>query len=104
MRAELWQPIATELNIPWRTAEAMHWNLGEREIARRANTVPFSIVSGANTAGPQGEGNGRIAQSNRMHVLADVAAKEEWLRSPEKAKEDAENGEPSHTECQNASE
>ena len=41
--------------------------LGERDIARRANTVPFSIVSGANTAGPQGEGNGRVAQTNRMH-------------------------------------
>ncbi|KAL9097080.1 MAG: hypothetical protein Q9163_006389 [Psora crenata] len=67
LKADLWQPIATELNVPWRAAEAMHWILGEREIARRANTVPFSIVSGANTAGPQGEGNGRIAQSTRMH-------------------------------------
>ena len=36
-------------------------------MARRANTVPFAMVSGANTAGPQGEGNGRIAQTNRMH-------------------------------------
>ena len=67
LKADLWQPIATELNVPWRAAEAMHWILGEREIARRANTTPFSIVSGANSAGPQGEGNGRIAQSNRMH-------------------------------------
>ena len=67
MKAELWQPLANELGVPWRSAEAMHWLLGEREMARRANTVPFAMVSGANSAGPQGEGNGRIAQTNRMH-------------------------------------
>ena len=67
MKAELWQPLANELGVPWRAAEAMHWLLGEREMARRANTVPFAMVSGANSAGPQGEGNGRIAQTNRMH-------------------------------------
>ncbi|KAG8526359.1 uncharacterized protein KY384_000352 [Bacidia gigantensis] len=67
MRLEMWQPLAKELGVPWRSAEAMHWLLGEREIARRANTVPFALISGANTAGPQGEGNGRIAQANRMH-------------------------------------
>ena len=67
MKAELWQPLANELGVPWRSAEAMHWILGEREMARRANTVPFAMVSSANSAGPQGEGNGRIAQTNRMH-------------------------------------
>ena len=66
MKADLWQPLANELGVPWRSAEAMHWLLGEREMARRANTIPFALVSGPNSAGPQGEGNGRIAQTNRM--------------------------------------
>ena len=37
--------IAKEMGIPWRAAEAMHWQLGEEEIARRARTVPFSHSS-----------------------------------------------------------
>ena len=78
MKADLWQPLA---------AEAMHWLLGEREIAKRANTVPFAIVSGVNTAGPQGEGNGRIAQANRMHdatIYFDPSALEA-LQTPQTA-------------------
>lgn len=67
MKQELWQPLAHELGVPWRSAEAMHWIMGEKEMARRANTIPFAMVSGPNSAGPQGEGNGRIAQANRMH-------------------------------------
>ena len=44
----------------------MHWIMGDKDMARRANTTPFTLVAGANAAGPQGEGNGRIAQANRM--------------------------------------
>lgn len=29
--------------IPWRAAEAMHWQLGEADMARRAGVVPFSL-------------------------------------------------------------
>ena len=32
--------------VPWRAAEAMHWQLGDLDIARRAGVVPFSL-SGA---------------------------------------------------------
>ena len=66
MKPDIWQPLAQELGVPWRSAECMHWILGEREMARRANVTPFSMISGVNTAGPQGEGNGRIAQASRM--------------------------------------
>lgn len=31
--------------IPWRAAEAMHWQLGEHEMARRVGAVPFSLSS-----------------------------------------------------------
>ncbi len=36
------------MGVPWRAAEAMHWQLGEVEMARRAGVVPFSL-SAANT-------------------------------------------------------
>jgi len=44
-KSEMFVMIAREMNIPWRAAEAMHWQLGEEEIARRAGTVPFSSSS-----------------------------------------------------------
>jgi hypothetical protein len=34
-----------EMGIPWRAAEAMHWQLGEKDMAHRAGVVPFSLSS-----------------------------------------------------------
>ncbi|KKZ63504.1 hypothetical protein EMCG_02191 [[Emmonsia] crescens] len=42
-KSEMWAKIAEEMSIPWRAVEAMHWQLGEEEMARRAGTVPFSF-------------------------------------------------------------
>ncbi|EDN09607.1 predicted protein [Histoplasma mississippiense (nom. inval.)] len=42
-KSEMWAKIAEEMAMPWRAAEAMHWQLGEQEMARRAGTVPFSF-------------------------------------------------------------
>lgn len=39
----MWAKVAEEMAIPWRAAEAMHWQLGEQEMARRAGVVPFSL-------------------------------------------------------------
>lgn len=46
-KAEMWSKVAEEMAIPWRAAEAMHWQLGEQEMARRAGVVPFSLSSTA---------------------------------------------------------
>jgi len=43
----MWSKVAEEMAIPWRAAEAMHWQLGEQEMARRAGVVPFSLSSAA---------------------------------------------------------
>lgn len=37
--------IARERNIPWRATDAMHWQLREEEIVRKAGTVPISSSS-----------------------------------------------------------
>lgn len=44
-KAEMWSKIAEELSVPWRAAEAMHWQLGEQDMARRAGVTPFSLSS-----------------------------------------------------------
>ncbi|ELR01701.1 hypothetical protein GMDG_00077 [Pseudogymnoascus destructans 20631-21] len=44
-KPEMWAKVAEEMGVPWRAAEAMHWQLGEADMARRAGVVPFSLSS-----------------------------------------------------------
>jgi hypothetical protein len=46
-KPEMWAKVAEEMAVPWRAAEAMHWQLGEADMARRAGVVPFSLSSSA---------------------------------------------------------
>lgn len=41
----MWSKIAEEMTIPWRAAEAMHWQMGEHEMARRAGVTPFALTN-----------------------------------------------------------
>ncbi|KAG5929394.1 hypothetical protein E4U53_002458 [Claviceps sorghi] len=43
-KAEMWAKVAEELVVPWRAAEAMHWQLGEIDMAKRAGVVPFTLA------------------------------------------------------------
>jgi hypothetical protein len=47
----MWGKIAEEMTLPWRAAEAMHWQMGEHEMARRAGVTAFSLSSN-NINGP----------------------------------------------------
>lgn len=49
----MWAKVAEELQVPWRAAEAMHWKLGESEIARRTGATPFSLPPGQTEAQPK---------------------------------------------------
>ncbi|KAJ3498829.1 hypothetical protein NLG97_g804 [Lecanicillium saksenae] len=44
-KAEMWAKVAEELQVPWRAAEAMHWQLGENDMARRAGQTPFTLAA-----------------------------------------------------------
>lgn len=54
----MWSKVAEEMAVPWRAAEAMHWNLGENDMARRAGVVPFSLTSASLDGPPGGPGGG----------------------------------------------
>ena len=41
----MWEKVAKEMGIPWRAAEAMHWQLGEHDMAQRANAPIFHLSS-----------------------------------------------------------
>lgn len=57
MKQEMWLMVAREMEIPWRSAEAMHWKLGEQEMARRAGVTPFSLSAVALDAPPRRRGS-----------------------------------------------
>ncbi|KAK7417696.1 hypothetical protein QQZ08_011547 [Neonectria magnoliae] len=44
-KPEMWAKVAEEMAVPWRAAEAMHWQLGEADMARRAGVIPFSLAA-----------------------------------------------------------
>ncbi|KAJ9641782.1 hypothetical protein H2199_004994 [Coniosporium tulheliwenetii] len=44
-KKEMWEGIAKEMGVPWRTAEAMHWQLGELQMAERANVPLFQMAT-----------------------------------------------------------
>jgi hypothetical protein len=48
---QMWQKVATEMGIPWRSAESMHWQLGEQEMSARANAPVFQLHPSATGAG-----------------------------------------------------
>jgi hypothetical protein len=50
----MWAKVAEEMAVPWRAAEAMHWQLGEAEMARRAGVVPFTLTSASTNETPGG--------------------------------------------------
>jgi hypothetical protein len=47
----MWQKVATEMGIPWRSAESMHWQLGEQEMSARANAPVFQLHPSATANG-----------------------------------------------------
>ncbi|KAI5283507.1 hypothetical protein KEM54_002081 [Ascosphaera aggregata] len=44
-KKSIWSEIAAEMDIPWRAAEAMHWQLGAKEMAERAGVPQFNFVA-----------------------------------------------------------
>lgn len=52
-KKDMWEKISKEMALPWRAAEAMHWQIGEVEMAQRAN-VPVFHLAGQQTTSTTG--------------------------------------------------
>ncbi|KAG5964740.1 hypothetical protein E4U58_003085 [Claviceps cyperi] len=52
-KPDMWSKVAEELAVPWRAAEAMHWALGEADMARRAGVIPFALAAVSLESGPR---------------------------------------------------
>lgn len=62
----MWAKIADEMAIPWRAAEAMHWQIGEHDMARRAGVTPFSLTL-TNNNNTNGSNNGSTSSGPGAH-------------------------------------
>ncbi|XEU97790.1 hypothetical protein FSHL1_003076 [Fusarium sambucinum] len=62
-KPEMWAKVAEEMAVPWRAAEAMHWQLGEADMARRAGVIPFSLAA-VNVEG----NNNHMSSPSRSHI------------------------------------
>ncbi|KAI9815728.1 MAG: hypothetical protein M1827_002124 [Pycnora praestabilis] len=70
LKPEMWSKVAEEMAIPWRAAEAMHWQLGEQEMAHRAGVVPFSLTSAPAETPPKGRRVSTTASRSRRESTA----------------------------------
>ncbi|KAI5245811.1 hypothetical protein E4T43_02986 [Aureobasidium subglaciale] len=52
-KKDMWEKIAKEMALPWRAAEAMHWQIGEVEMASRANVPVFHLAGTASQSQSQ---------------------------------------------------
>ena len=54
--------IAKEMALPWRAIEAMHWQIGEVEMASRVNVPVFRLTGPASKSKSQSQSNASRAQ------------------------------------------
>jgi hypothetical protein len=47
----MWQKVATEMGIPWRSAESMHWQLGKAAMSEHGNAPVSQLHPSATGAG-----------------------------------------------------
>jgi hypothetical protein len=57
-KAEMWEMVASELGLPWRAVEAMHWQMGAEDMAARANERVFQPQSSSSTRAPRSPPSG----------------------------------------------
>lgn len=61
----MWEKIAKEMQLPWRAAEAMHWQIGEVEMAQRANVPVFHLAGQQpSQAGAAADRTGSVSPSS----------------------------------------
>lgn len=61
--------------MPWRAAEAMHWQLGELDMARRAGQTPFTLAAvNAEAAGRNAHIRGHAHSQSQESVGRDMRA------------------------------
>ncbi|RAR04738.1 MYB DNA-binding domain containing protein [Stemphylium lycopersici] len=64
---QMWQKVATEMGIPWRSAESMHWQLGEQGMSARANAPVFQLHPSATGTGMSPPSQAPVVPASAPH-------------------------------------
>lgn len=71
----MWEKISKEMQLPWRAAEAMHWQIGEVEMAQRANVPVFHLAGqGSSTTHAGAAQEGRASSTSPSSSVAPHSA------------------------------
>ncbi|KAI1167191.1 hypothetical protein F5B18DRAFT_477507 [Nemania serpens] len=83
-KPEMWAKVAEEMAIPWRAAEAMHWDLGSDGIAKRAGVTAFAPHPTTSETAPRGSrGSSRHAHmSSQGGIPPEVSHGRGYSRGP----------------------
>src|SRR5690348_10896715 len=73
-KGEMWAKVAEEMMVPWRAAEAMHWQLGEHDMARRAGVVPFTLTPSNESTYRGGPSRAHVHAHSHSHAHAQSQA------------------------------
>jgi hypothetical protein len=60
--------------VPWRAAEAMHWQLGEHDMACRAGVVPFTLTPSNKSSYRGGPSRPHVHAQSQEAITRDFAA------------------------------
>lgn len=80
-KPEMWSKVAEEMAVPWRAAEAMHWQLGEADMARRAGVIPFSLQSVTLDTAPPGHSRGHTYSQSHSGAVSVSSSGSRYSRS-----------------------
>lgn len=77
----MWSKVARETGIPWRAAEAMHWQLGQLDMAQRAGVTPLLLQEASiESAPPTGDRRRPARKSLNRHSMSANINKSEPMR------------------------
>jgi hypothetical protein len=66
-KPEMWSKVAEEMAVPWRAAEAMHWQLGEADMARASPSHSHSHSQSQSSAMSTGSSSARYSRPATAH-------------------------------------
>ena len=92
MKQDIWTPLAKELQVPWRSAEAMHWQLGEEDMARRAGSTLFTMAAAGSTNPANVSSSSSASGTERYGLPEPTAGGYSGYDEAERASEEGEIG------------
>ena len=78
----MWLNLGSQLGTPWYAAEAMHWQMGETDMMRRAGGVSFpKVKSTTANVGANGESEAHEGRSDLLSLQDELQAAQSQIET-----------------------